>query len=118
MERRGKWVVALLMAASLVFALILLQQQFDEGDMRRAVEMLSVKQPQESRSIGEELIQRAGSKPLDCKAKLLSSFAGTLQVRCVIADEPPYLFNVDLVRKQVNPGNDVSSQLLASIRAQ
>lgn len=104
------------MVAILAFMLLLLQQQFNRADERRAVALVGAAPAGPSRSIGQELAARAGEHPLDCKAKILSSFRGTLEVACRAGDSAaePYRFSVDLVRKTVSPLGSRARGLMAS----
>jgi len=108
-------VIGALMVAILAFMLLLLQQQFNQADERRAVALVGAAPAGPSRSLGEELAARAGERPLDCKAKILSSFRGTLEVACRTGDSTaePYRFAVDLVRKTVSPLDSRARGLIA-----
>ena len=83
--------------AILAMTLIFLQQQFDQGDLNRAIALLMSKPPGAHWSVAEELNARAGAGGTpQCEPKLVSSFAGTLQVTCAAGPKGPYLFSIDL----------------------
>jgi hypothetical protein len=117
LERRGKLVVGGIMVLILGFTLIALQTQFDQGDNRRAVELLMSKPPGDRWSVAEELNARAGAEHPTCTPSILSSFAGTMEVTCAAGPPPPYVFEVDLVRKSVRPGNEQATALMRSVAA-
>jgi hypothetical protein len=113
LQNRSKLIVAALMVATLILLLVFLQQQFDNGDFNRAIGLLTSKSPGSQWSVAEEMVQRAGNKPLDCEPKLLSSFQGTLEVTCQSGSAAmPYRFHVDLVRKTVNAMDDHTRELI------
>jgi hypothetical protein len=102
------------MVGILAFSLITLQQQFDQGDYRRAMEMIAA--PQESWSIGRELMARCtGAAGPQGSPKLLSSFQGLVEVTCRTDEPEPYRFRVDLVRKVVSPVDDRSRELVEAV---
>ena len=117
LERRGKMVIGAIMVAILAFTLIALQSQFDQGDNRRAVELLLSKPPGDRWSVAEELNARAGAEHPTCTPKIVSSFAGTMEVNCSAGPPPAYLFEVDLVRKTVRPGNEQATELMKAVAA-
>jgi hypothetical protein len=114
LELRGKLVVGALMVAILVLSLVLLQQQFDQGDYRRALQMLA-QAPGPGWNVGQELVERSGGSTPDCQPRLLSSFAGTLEVSCHAGPGDPYRFEVDLVRRAVQPKNSAAKDLLEAV---
>lgn len=116
-EQRGKIVIGVLMIAVLALTLIFLQQQFDQGDHTRAVELLMSKPPGAQWSIAEELDARAGTASPECQPKIVSSFAGTLEVRCTTGPEGTYRFAIDLVRKTVLPLDERTRSLIATVQA-
>jgi hypothetical protein len=115
-ESRGKLVIGGLMVAILAFALIFLQQQFDQGDQNRAVELLMARPPGAPWSIAQELDARAGKEPPQCAPKIVSSFAGTMEVICS-AGGTSYRFSIDLVRKVVQPVDPPTKELMEAVAA-
>lgn len=115
-EKRGKWLIGAMMIAILALALIMLQQQFDEGDHKFALEMLSFKRPGDTWSLGQELLFRSGQRTPNCAAKLLSSFRGTLEVTCSLPSGQRYHFNVDRVRKSIEPADTDTAELFEVVR--
>lgn len=115
-DRRAKAVIAALMIGILAMTLILLQQQFDEGDYKYALEMLGNKRPGEAWSLGQELLQRSGGQTPQCAAKIVSSFRGTLEVTCVTPAGAHYRFTVDRVRKTIGPGDAETAALFEAVR--
>jgi hypothetical protein len=109
-------VVGALMISILALMLVLLQQQFNESDRRKAVAVLGSKAPGKQWSVGEELVNRAGSAAPDCQSKILSSFRGTLEVVCTAGPGQPYRFAVDLVRNTVQPLDARTQELLDSVK--
>ena len=114
-EQRGKLVIGGLMVAILAMALIFLQQQFDQGDLNRAIALLMSKPPGTRWSVAEELNQRAGQRAPQCEPKILSSFAGTLEVSCFAGPTAPYRFSVDLVQKTVRPVDLHTPELMEGV---
>jgi hypothetical protein len=112
LERRNKAIIGVLMVAILAFMLLFLQQQFDRGDYRRAIELLASKQQGQARSIAEELADRSNGQAPDCRPKLISSFRGTLKVTCSTGEGESYRFDVDLVRHTVLPANPAARALV------
>jgi hypothetical protein len=115
LERRGKLVVGALMIGILALSITALQQRFDEGDFGRAIAMLAAK-PDGGRSINEEMVARAGSAPVGCDPRLLSSLRGTLEVTCTAGVER-YRFKVDLVRKRVEAEDPHTQGLIDAVDA-
>src|SRR5258708_6830027 len=105
------------MVAILALMLVLLQQQFNQGDYRRALELLAARQPGSSWSIGQELLARSKRGAPDCRPKLVSSFRGTLEVTCDTGDGRTYQFEVDLVRQSVRPLNADAGELIEAVSA-
>jgi hypothetical protein len=103
------------MIGILGLTLVLLQQQFSQADYRRAIELLGAKPPGARWSIGQELVARSRTGSPDCHAKILSSFRGTLEVTCSTGDTRVYRFEVDLVRKSVQPADAVSRTLMQEV---
>jgi hypothetical protein len=116
LERRNKMIIGTLMIAILALSILALQQRFDQSDYEKAIRMLAVKAPGQQRSIAEELAQRAGNGPADCQPRMLSSFRGTLEVTCHTGNAEPYHFNIDLVRKTVEPADARSREFMAGLR--
>jgi hypothetical protein len=108
-----KYLAAGLMVATLAFTLVWLQQQFDKGDHRKAVDLLMSRPPGMTWSVADELNQRAGDRPPECSPKLVSSFAGTLVVTCEA--HGVYKFAVDLVRKTVTPADPAALSLMQTV---
>jgi hypothetical protein len=112
LQRRGKLVVGALMIGILGLTLVLLQQQFSQADYRRAIELLGAKEPGARWSIGQELVARSKGGSPDCRAKIASSFRGTVEVTCSTGDNQLYRFEVDLVRKSVQPADAATRSLV------
>lgn len=103
------------MIAILALMLVGLQQQFDQGDYRRALELITARAPGAKWSIGQELVERAKGAPPDCQPKLVSSFRGTLRVTCSTGEQARYRFDVDLVRHSVQPADAAARSLMAAV---
>ena len=91
------------MVLILAFSLILVQQQFNQGDERKAVAMVGATKAGQGGSVGEVLIARSGGRTPDCRSTIVSSCAGTLEVICRTPEPGTYRFAVDLVRNTVKP---------------
>ena len=117
LERRNKLVIGALMVAILALMLVLLQQQFNQGDYRRALELLAARQPGSSWSIGQELVARSKRGAPDCRPRLISSFKGTLEVTCDTGEGRPYQFEIDLVRQSVRPLNPEAREVIEAVSA-
>ncbi len=104
-----------LMIVILGLTLVLVQQQFNEGDHRRAVELLGSREPGEHWSIGQELVARSKNGSPDCRSKILSSFRGALEVTCSTREGLSYRFQVDLVRRSVQPADEATRRLMADV---
>jgi hypothetical protein len=104
-----------LMIGILGLTLVLLQQQFSQADYRRAIELLGAKQPGTRWSVGQELVARSKTGSPDCRAKILSTFRGTLEVTCSTGDNQVYRFEVDLVRKSVQPADPAAQNLMEEV---
>lgn len=115
LERRNKIILGGLLIAILGLMLVGLQQQFNEGDYRRALELIAARDPGAKWSIGQELSERAKSAPPDCRPKLVSSFRGTLEVTCSTGEGLPYKFEVDLVRRSVRPADPAARSLMEAV---
>jgi hypothetical protein len=113
-QMRGKWLASFLMVGVLVFALIWLQQRYDQSDHRRAIELLG---PRADAGwwIGKELEARNRGAPPDCEATITSSLWGQVQVSCPISGEDAYRFQVDLIRKSVAPVDARTAELLSAV---
>ncbi len=116
LQNRGKLVIGALMVATLALMLIFLQQQFDQGDQNRAIALLMDRPPGANWSIAQELDLRAGEQAPECTPKIVSSFAGTIEVSCS-AETAAYRFNIDLVRKRVRPVDAATQGLVDSVAA-
>lgn len=103
------------MVGILGLTLILLQQQFNEGDHRKALQLLGSRDAGASWSIGQELVARSKNGTPDCQSKIISSFRGTLDVTCSTGETRPYHFQVDLVRRAVEPADEATRQLMAEV---
>jgi hypothetical protein len=103
------------MVGILGLMLVLLQQQFNQGDYRRAMELIAAPQPGAKWSIGQELVERSKGGQPDCRPKLLSSFKGTLEVTCYTGEAQPYKFDVDLVRRAVTAINPAAQELVETV---
>ena len=103
LEKRRKYFVGVLMVLILAFSLILVQQQFNQGDDRKALAMVGATKARQGGSVGEVLIARSGGRTPDCKPTIVSSCAGTLEVTCRTPEPGTYRFAVDLVRNTVKP---------------
>lgn len=117
LERRSKIILGGLMIAILALMLVGLQQQFDQGDYRRALELIAARDPGATWSIGQELVERSKGSAPDCRPKLLSSFRGTLQVTCSTGEQTPYKFDVDLIRRTVCPADAAARSLVEAVEA-
>jgi len=118
LERRNKLVIGALMVAILALMLVLLQQQFNQGDYRRALELFAARQPGSRWSIAQELLARSKRGPPDCRPRLVSSFKGTVEVTCDGTDDGrTYQFEVDLVRKSVHPLNNDAREVIEAVSA-
>lgn len=102
------------MIGILGLTLILLQQQFNEGDHRKAVQLLGSRDGGQW-SIGQELVARSKNGSPDCQSKILSSFRGTLEVICSTGEPRPYRFHVDLVRRSIEPADEPTRRLMAEV---
>ncbi len=103
------------MIAILGLMLVGLQQQFNEGDYRRALELIAARDPGSKWSIGQELVERAKNTPPDCRPRLVSSLRGTLEVTCSTGERHPYKFEVDLVRHSVHPADPAARSLVDAV---
>ena len=103
LEKRRKYFVGVLMVLILAFSLILVQQQFNQGDERKAVALVGQTKARQGGSVGEVLIARSGGRSPDCTPTIVSSCAGTLEVTCRTSEPGTYRFAVDLVRNSVKP---------------
>jgi hypothetical protein len=110
-------VVGGLMIAILALMLIFLQQQFNQGDYRRALELVAAPKPGEKWSIVQELTERSKDGAPDCRPKLVSSFRGIVEVTCYAGQPSPYRFEVDLVRRSVQPTDAASRELMEAAQA-
>jgi len=103
LEKRRKYFVGVLMILILAFSLILVQQQFNQGDERKAVALVGATQARQGGTVGEVLIARSGGRSPDCRPTIVSSCTGTLEVTCRTPEPGTYRFAVDLVRNSVKP---------------
>ena len=116
LEKRRKYFVGVLMILILAFSLILVQQQFNQGDERKAVALVGATKARQGGTVGEVLIARSGGRSPDCRPTIVSSCAGTLEVTCRTPEPGTYRFAVDLVRNSVKP-LDAGAQALVDIDA-
>ena len=103
------------MVAILALMLVALQQQFNEGDYRRALELIAARDPAGKWSIGQELMERAKNAAPDCRPKLISGFRGTVEITCSTGEHTPYRFEVDLVRRSVRPLDAAARSLVETV---
>ena len=116
LEKRRKYFVGVLMILILAFSLILVQQQFNQGDERKAVALVGATKARQGGTVGEVLIARSGGRSPDCRPTIVSSCTGTLEVTCRTPEPGTYRFAVDLVRNSVKP-LDAGAQALVDIDA-
>lgn len=107
--------VGALLVSILGLALVLVQQQFNEGDHRKAIQLLGSREGGSHWSIGQELVARSRNGSPDCQSKIESSFKGTLEVTCSTGEERPYRFHVDLVRRSVEPVDEPTRRLMSEV---
>lgn len=119
-ERRRRYVIGGLMIAILVLALVLLQNAFDNGDRRRALEAVAGWQPVANGPLVRDLLlaKNGGAVPA-CDQKIESSFRGMMHVECEVGgDRQPFAFEVDLVRRAVTAADaSTRERLEAAARA-
>jgi len=115
LQRRNKLIIGGAMVAILALMLVALQQQFNEGDYRRALELIAARDPAGKWSIGQELMERAKNAAPDCRPKLMSAFRGTVEITCSTGERAPYKFDVDLVRRSVRPLDAAARSLVETV---
>lgn len=115
LQRRNKFIIGGVLIAVLALMLVALQQQFNEGDYRRALELIAARHPAEKWSIGQELMERAKNAAPDCRPKLISAFRGTVEIICSTGERAPYRFEVDLVRRSVRPLDAAARSLVETV---
>src|SRR5262249_33206800 len=103
------------MIAILPLMLVALQQQFNEGDYRRALELIAARDPAGKWSIGQELMERAKDAAPDCRPKLMSTLRGAVEVTCSTGERTPYRFEVDLVSRSVRPLDAAARSLVETV---
>ena len=103
------------MISILALMLVALQQQFNQGDYRRALELIAARDPAGKWSIGQELMERAKNAAPDCRPKLISSFRGTVEITCSTDERASYRFEVDLVRRSVRPLDAAARSLVETV---
>ncbi len=116
-DPRQRWLLGSVMVLSLVLAMTALQRQFDDGDHRRARELLAAHAPDARWWVGRELVERAGGGAPDCKTEITSGFAGLVQLTCRAGEGPPYVFSADLVRQVLTPLDDHTRELMKAAAA-
>src|SRR5712692_8286693 len=99
----------------LAFTLVWIQQQFNQGDERKAVALVGAAKTAQGGTVGDALVARSASRSPDCKSTITSSCAGTLEVtvaRTASTDGELYRFAVDLVRNSVHPLDEPTRALM------
>ncbi len=111
LEKRRKYFIGALMILILAFTLVWIQQQFNQGDERKAVALVGAAKTAQGGTVGDALVARSASRSPDCKSTITSSCAGTLEVTCR-TDGELYRFAVDLVRNSVHPLDERTRALM------
>jgi len=111
LEKRRKYFIGALMILILAFTLVWIQQQFNQGDERKAVALVGAAKTAQGGTVGDALVARSASRSPDCKSTITSSCAGTLEVTCR-TDGELYRFAVDLVRNSVHPLDEPTRALM------
>jgi hypothetical protein len=115
LQRRNRLIIGGVMIAILALMLVALQQQFNEGDYHRALELIAARDPAGKWSIGQELMERAKNAAPDCRPKLISAFRGTVEITCSTGERTPYRFEVDVVRRSVRPLDAAARSLVETV---
>jgi hypothetical protein len=101
------FVTAVMMALSVVT----LQRCFDEGDQKKAYQMVT-SFPVPGGTVQQALLANSNGGATYCSPpEIVSSCAGTLNVECFAGSTGPYRFSVDLIRKSVTPVNEAARHL-------
>jgi hypothetical protein len=111
LEKRRKYFIGALMILILAFTLVWIQQQFNQGDERKAVALVGAAKTAQGGTVGDALVAQSASGSPDCKSTITSSCAGTLEVTCR-TDGELYRFAVDLVRNSVHPLDERTRALM------
>lgn len=107
--------VGTVLVAVLGLMLIALQRRFEQGDLDRAVALVLNIRPGASWSVARELDARSGQARPQCVPRIVSSFAGTVEVSCTAGPGGAYQFEVDLVAKSVQPIGEPAAELLRAV---
>ena len=99
----------------LVLLLTLLQQRYDKGDEDKAIWLVRSYPAGASKTLGDELVMRGD---LDCRARVVSSFRGLLDVDCRAGQAEAFRFNVDLVRQRVEARDPRTRALMGDVENQ
>jgi hypothetical protein len=108
-----KAIISVLMVGWLVVLLWSLQRKYDEGDYRKVDELVVASGA--PWSLERELLARHPGNAPRCEKELTSSFRGLVKLTCVAAGVDPYLFEVDLVRRQVRGLDPRSAEVTAAV---
>ncbi|MFQ5743229.1 MAG: hypothetical protein ACE5HV_06525 [Acidobacteriota bacterium] len=111
---RENWFLVLPTIVLGVVALLTLHHLHAAGDVRRAVETVSIYRAGERPPLGEYLA--AGADRLDWQAKVVSRFYGTLDVSCRLTrrgGEPvEYRWRVDVLQGAFAPADETTRELM------
>jgi hypothetical protein len=110
--------LALVLALTLGSTLAWLQGRFDQGDLRKATDLLEKSRPAgpSSPSI-DEAIARESGHPADCVSQITNGCRGIVQVRCGGPPGQEYLFDADLARRPpvLHPANPRAQALMVRL---
>lgn len=116
-EKRRKLIVGIAMVAWLAVLLVSLNWKYEQGDFKKALELMH--QPAgASWTVGQELVKRAGNVEPSCEYRMISSFAGTLELVCVAGPGAPYRFGADLVRHLLTANDERTRALMNDVAAE
>lgn len=117
-QQRQRMVVGMVLAIMAGGSLIYLQGLFDKGDHRKAKALIQkVQLAPGTPSFGAFLADRAGGK-VTYEATILSGCRGIIQVTASGPKDQQWVFEVDLVAKEVHPASLTAKDAWAAFHAQ
>jgi len=106
------WFLVIPAAIMGVVALYTVNQMYRAGDIRRSIQVVTTYQVEGQPVFGDFLEANMG--PVDCAAKMISRFYGTLDVSCTgREDSRTFTWRVHVGQDAFAPGDDTTLMLMS-----
>lgn len=108
---KDNWFLVIPAAILGLVALYTVNRMYRAGDIRRAIEVVVTYQVGTRPPLGEYIQSQQGA--IECTARMLSHFYGTLDVACGARDPGPrYRWRVHVGQRAFAPADDVTRELM------